>query len=202
MGAGVAIQSDGKIVVAGTHSTPGLEEFGLVRYGPAGHRDGSFGSSGFVTTAFAGATHSEANAIQIRTSGKILAAGAADPNGSNGLAIAQYLSDGTPDAGFSGDGQVTTPNASGATDIARQSNGKVVAVGGTGGRYLLARYTTAGTLDGTFGNGGIVTTSFGAGVTAFANGVANQPNGKVVAAGGGVSDEGEHLFTAARYLAS
>jgi uncharacterized delta-60 repeat protein len=202
MGAGVGIQSDGKLVVAGTHSTPGLEQFGVVRYGPAGLRDGSFGSSGFVKTSFAGASHSEANAIQIRTSGKIVVAGAADPNGSNGFAIAQYLTDGSPDAAFSGDGQATTPNTFGAYDIARQSNGKLIAVSGTGSSYMVARFTTVGTLDSTFGNGGIARTSFGGGFTAFASGVAIQSNGKIVVAGGAVNDEGEHYFTAARYKAS
>jgi uncharacterized delta-60 repeat protein len=198
---GVAIQSDAKIVVAGTHSTPGLDQFALIRYGPAGNRDGSFGTNGRVTTSFGQATHSSANALQIRNSGKIIVAGGANPQGNSSWATAQYLTDGTLDTGFSGDGEATTPGP-GAHDLARQANGEIVEVGESGGDFVLIRYTTAGTLDASFGNGGQVNTSFGAGVSAFANAVAIQSNGKIVAAGGAVNDEGEHSFAVARYLAS
>jgi uncharacterized delta-60 repeat protein len=198
---GVAIQSDGKIVVAGTQSTPSVERFGLIRYGPLGNRDGSFGTGGRVTTAFAQATHSEANAVQIRSSGKIVVAGQADPQGNLSWATAQYLKDGTLDTSFDGDGEATTPGP-GARDVARQANGMLVEVGASNGNFVLIRYTAVGGVDTSFGNGGTVVTSFGAGEDAFSFAVAIQSNGRIVAAGGAVDDEGGHAFAAARYLAS
>jgi uncharacterized delta-60 repeat protein len=45
---GVAIQGDGKIVVAGFAAAPGTQEFALVRYNPDGSLDTNFGTGGTV----------------------------------------------------------------------------------------------------------------------------------------------------------
>ncbi len=76
-------------------------------------------------------------------------------------------------------------------DIARQSDGRIVAVGearfpGAGGdNFALARYTSTGALDNTFGGDGVVVSALAAGENRDnALAVALQPDGKIVAAGG------------------
>ena len=80
-----------------------------------------------------------------------------------------------------------------------QPDGKLVAAGGCGhglhGVSCLARYNPDGRLDDTFGRSGTVTTVW----TSGANALVVQPDGKLVAAGGGRSPSGAG-FILARYL--
>jgi hypothetical protein len=64
---GVAIQSDGKIVVAGEVESPltGNSDFGLARYTTAGLLDNDFDGDGMQTTDFAG-DNNYAHALAIR----------------------------------------------------------------------------------------------------------------------------------------
>jgi uncharacterized delta-60 repeat protein len=98
------------------------------------------------------------------------------------------------DTSFGGDGKVTTSftDVAYANAVAIQSDGKVVAAGGTGAEFALARYDTDGALDTTFGTDGKVTTGFTDGGSA--NAVAIQSDGKIVAVG--ISGE---EFALARY---
>src|SRR5215208_5713096 len=112
------------------------------------------------------------------------------------------------DRTFSTDGKVLTAFKSsawsGASDALVQPNGKIVAAGTArfsptsqcnGGRFALARYMPRGTLDKSFGGDGKIVTAIGdCGDEALA--VARQPDGKIVAAGGGgvyISGEG-HIW--------
>ena len=67
------------------------------------------------------------------------------------------------------------------TEMAIQSDGKIVVVGQSSIGAAVARYNTDGTLDATFGTGGIVTTTVG--TFSDFNSVAIQSDGKIVAAG-------------------
>jgi uncharacterized delta-60 repeat protein len=74
-GLAVALQTDGKAVVAGSaFTTLGFSDFGLARYDTSGNLDPSFGTSGKVTTDFSG-SEDQAWAIAIQTDGKIVVAG-------------------------------------------------------------------------------------------------------------------------------
>jgi uncharacterized delta-60 repeat protein len=190
---GVALQGDGKIVVAGAGVGGGI----LARYDRAGRLDPSFGSGGKVTIV----TPVEANAVAIQDDGEIVVAGA----GGVGFALARFNRDGSLDSSF-GDGGTVTTDFGGGNDfpfaVAIQENGKIVAAGGTnelssGGDFALARYTQHGRLDPSFGNGGKVTTDFGG--IEVAHGVAIQADGRIVAAG--YAAGGAHSAVA-RYLAS
>ena len=66
----VAVQSNGKIVVAGTSGG----NFALARYNTDGSLDGAFGAGGKTTTDF-GSSFDSASAVVIQASGKIVAAG-------------------------------------------------------------------------------------------------------------------------------
>ena len=78
-----------------------------------------------------------------------------------------------------------------AEDVALQPDGKIVVVGGAelipgnfaSRDFAVARYNTDGSLDSTFGNGGKVTSSLGE--IDSASSVVVQPDGKIVAGGGG-----------------
>jgi uncharacterized delta-60 repeat protein len=109
-----------------------------------------------------------------------------------------FAAGGELDTTFGGDGKVTTSFTGGgyANAVAIQSDGKIVAAGGTGTKFAVARYDTDGALDPTFGTDGKVTTGFTDGGSA--NAVAIQSDGKIVAVGisGGLSSE---EFAVARY---
>jgi uncharacterized delta-60 repeat protein len=196
---GVALQDDGKIVVAGAGSGGGI----LARYDRAGRLDPSFGSGGKVIIG----TSVEVNAVALQDDGKIVAAGFAfnAATGASQFALARVNRDGSRDPSFGSGGQVTTGFGSGqdhAHAVAIQGNGKIIVAGGTnefnsGGDFALARYTQRGRLDPSFGNGGKVTTDFGG--VEFATGVAIQGDGRIVAAG--YAAGGAHSAVA-RYLAS
>jgi len=192
----VALQPDGKIVVAGnTTSNPatGLVEFAVARYLPDGTLDTTFGDDGLVTTGF-GVIFGLAQAVAVQPDGKIVAAGyiVDPPTGVSARALARYLPDGTLDTTFSGDGKLTTDQAGQVFAILLQPDGKIVAAGG----LVLARYHPDGTLDTTFGDDGQVTVDFGEILAA-----ALQPDGKIVAAGPVFnSSAGQYEFALARYL--
>lgn len=197
----MTLQPDGKIIAAGHTSTA---EFALARYNTDGSLDVSFDGDGMLTTDFAGGTFDQALAVALQSDGKIVAAGNSTQGGGGGnYALARYNPDGSLDGTFDGDGKVATDftgDNEGATSLAIQSNGKIVAVGSTpaaGGRdFRIARYNSDGSVDATFDTDGNVVTDFGSNDTVDA--VALQSDGKIVAAGG--SPGGTNNFELARYL--
>lgn len=185
----LAIQADGKIVVAGEAFTGALTfDFALARYNPNGTLDVSFGAAGKVVTD----TNAGARALAIQADGKLVAAGAlaAEQEGamSTGFALVRYNPDGWLDAGFGAGGIVTTVIADGAAeDVAIQADGKIVVAGSadegdTFSDFAVARYNPDGSLDAGFGASGVVTTDI-AGDSDHASTVAIQADGKVVVAG-------------------
>ncbi len=159
-GKAMAIQADGKIIVAGAGANG---DSYLVRYLPGGGIDNAdFGTNGIVTIAEMTAT-----AVALQTDGKILVAGYVD-NGANSydFCLLRYNADGSPDTNFGDGGRVLTDFASGSYDRAFgmvvQSDGKIVVAGGSDDDFALARYcVNDGTLDTNFGTAGKATTSFG-----------------------------------------
>jgi len=213
----VVIQPDGKIVVAGGAFPllTFLGDFKVVRYNPNGSLDNSFGQGGIVTTTFPG-QGSYAFAIALQADGKIIAAGtdfvdfSPEDNSDTDFALARYDSDGTPDTTFNGDGQVTT-DFDGFNDdafsILVQPDGKLVAVGSAKNPanfydFAAARYLSNGTIDTTFGAAGKVRTDFGDHNFDQARSAVLQPDGKIVAAGFAISQNGlVQNFAIARYSA-
>jgi uncharacterized delta-60 repeat protein len=179
----VAIQADGKILLQG------VTEFLLARFDADGRLDGGFSGDGVATTDFGG-VFDEAGALAIQPDGKIVVVGGTgDDLDAFDFALARLNADGTPDAGFSGDGVTTTDFGSPpggvadfddfAEDVLVQPDGKLVAAGG---RFQLARYGADGELDPAFGSGGKQETDFGGGQ--FATSLALPASGRLVAAGG------------------
>lgn len=189
----VAVQPDGRIVVAGYGESDSGAEFAVVRYDVDGSLDQSFGGTGRVTTPVG--VFSIAWSIGVQADGKIVAAGFADYGNRTWFAVVRYDSDGSLDPTFGGTGKVTTPilGYDFAFSLALQANGKIV-VGGYalngvhGGVYdydfAVVRYDGNGTLDSTFGGTGKVVTPIGPASDRIWS-VAVQEDGKIVAAGFG-----------------
>ena len=201
----VAVQGDGKIVVAGYARASVFNGFALVRYNGDGSLDTSFNGTGIVTTIVGGNASDEANSVAVQSDGKIVAAGFAYVNGKNDFAVVRYLSDGSLDTAFNGTGKVTT-DFSLSEDVGRsvavQGDGKIVVAGyfnnGNDRDFALVRYNANGSLDAGFGAGGKVGTPIGSFDEAF--GVAVQSDGRVVAAGFSQSGN-DSDFAVVRYRA-
>jgi uncharacterized delta-60 repeat protein len=198
--AALAVQGDGKIVVAGLagNAVSQIWDVALLRYNTNGTLDLPFGgtNTGMVVTDI-GSSSNYANAVALQADGKIVVAGNAFVNSfaaTSDIAVLRYNTDGTPDTtGFgSPNGYVTT--SVGAFDngfaVAVEPGGKIVVAGnadaGTGDRLALLRYNADGGLDSGFGTNGIVTrAASGPSTIAGAFGVVLQPlpGGEIVVAG-------------------
>jgi uncharacterized delta-60 repeat protein len=195
----LAVQPDGKIVVAG-----GGPDFAVARYNSDGSLDSSF-AGGVVHTDFFG-QDDRADAIAIQADGSILVAGRAATGPILGrledFALARYKSDGTLDSLFGISGKVSA-DFSGGNDNARaltvQSDGKILVTGHTLGAtndFAMARYNSDGTFDTFFGSGGqVVTDFFSSRELAYAAAIQN--DGKIVVAGEIVL--GSYDFALARF---
>ena len=125
-----------------------------------------------------------------------LAAGLVALSVASSLAPAAWAGPGDLDPSFSGDGKVTTDfGVGGASGVALQVDGKIVAVGDSGGDFALARYNPDGSLDLSFAGDGMQTTDFGRDLEG-ASDVALQPDGRIVLVGRGGPGED---FALARY---
>jgi uncharacterized delta-60 repeat protein len=205
----VALQPDGKIVVAGAALIHQRDSFALARYTAHGRLDMGFGASGRVVTDVG--PWSEANAMALDKGGNLVVAGGV---GFKDFGLARYTADGELDPGFGDGGTITTNflldcptcvSDDWAYAVAIQRDGKIVAAGGTdaggavgpkGGEldsFALARYSEDGVLDPTFGSGGKLVTRFG-GRNSVVQAIAIQADGKLLAAGGGAG-----YFSLARY---
>src|SRR5215831_269955 len=132
----VAVQRDGKIVVAGGANVNGGYDFALVRYNSNGTLDASFGTHGQVFTDFGtaqqGFSFAQAFALALQPDGKIVLEGQAYLGQDYDFALARYNINGTLDTSFGSGGRVitafATPNA-GANSVALQPDGMIVAGG-------------------------------------------------------------------------
>ncbi|MCX4776633.1 calcium-binding protein [Streptomyces sp. NBC_01264] len=212
-GLDVARQGDGKLVVAGHVSGPGVPfDMALIRYNANGSVDTAFGGGdGRVTSDFGGDDQAEAVAVQ-PADGKIVVAGRTEvPDEGGGccfFSVARYNTDGSLDQGFGSAGLVRVDDfgsASGAADLVVQPDGKILAVGLSGGAgFALARLNPNGSPDPAFGGDGTVVAGF---APAFrgdaggqATGLALQPDGRFVAVGYVGSTAFD--FGVARYLSN
>jgi uncharacterized delta-60 repeat protein len=139
---GVAIEPDGKIVVAGGSKASGTtHDFALARYTTTGTLDRSFGTRGKVQTDFG--SPSGAAGVAIEPDGKIVVAGYKRRGAREDFALARYRRRGALDPSFGTDGKVVThfkDGAAAALAVAIQPDGKIVVTGYAGDAIALARY--------------------------------------------------------------
>jgi uncharacterized delta-60 repeat protein len=85
----VAIQSDGKIVAAGSSLNGANDDVALVRYNTDGSLDTTLNTTGKVTTPIGG-VEDVAHAVAIQSDGKIVAAGRSSNGADNDFALVRY----------------------------------------------------------------------------------------------------------------
>jgi uncharacterized delta-60 repeat protein len=195
---GVAIQPDGKIVVAGL-SDFAIDRMVITRYESDGSMDKTFGGDGIAVLAFEGLL-ADVKDVEIQNDGKIILAGSGGPSlgdaGYHRFLAGRLNSDGSPDGSFGNAGKVVTDFGapSLAHDLAIQPDGKIVITGevlipfvGPGFPtdfvdIALARYEINGTPDVTFnGNGRVISDIFDR--DNYGDAVIVQSDGKIIVAG-------------------
>jgi len=200
----LSIQSDGKILAAGSSCNGGINyDYALLRYNSSGSLDTTFGTGGIVITDVRSAY---ARALGIQSDGRIVTAGVSYDGSYNNFALVRYNSDGSLDTTFGAGGEVITPVVESGDAFAEtlgiQSDGKIVVAGasfnGSNTDFALVRYNLDGSLDTTFGTGGKVTTPIGSN-TDYAYDIGIQSDGKILAAGYSWNGSA-YVFTLVRYL--
>lgn len=225
----VAIQANGKIVIAGnTIGSDNSSNIAVARLNGDGSLDATFGvgnadgtPDGVVAVSLSNGDD-KAKAVALQADGKILVGGvtlAAD-NSSN-VAVARLNSDGTADASFGAGTADGTPDGSvavsfGAGDdklkgLVVQADGKILIAGSNTAadgstNAVVARFNSNGALDSSFGEdssdgtpNGVVSISLGSGDDS-AEALALQADGKILIAGDHVASDGSSNIFVARLI--
>ncbi|MEZ5842969.1 MAG: hypothetical protein R3D27_04465 [Hyphomicrobiaceae bacterium] len=186
-GFSVAMQPDGRIVVAGSSRIGSADDFALVRYNADGTLDTSFGGGDGIVTTPIGSSVDSGQSVTVQPDGRIVVAGYS-LNGRT-TALVRYNADGTLDTALAA-ATASSPRRSAVRhDFTKAS--PLPAAGRPDRRrwlsarldFALVRYNADGTLDTSFGGGdGIVTTPIGSS-SDVGNSVTMQPDGRIVVAG-------------------
>jgi uncharacterized delta-60 repeat protein len=183
----LAIQADGKIIVAGDGLNSGSSNYVsiIARFNADGTPDTSFADGGKRIMDTIG-TASQALVVKVQSDGMIVVGGEfRDGSGPASFYLARYDSNGAPDISFNSGIVTASPGADpGLADIAILPNGKIIVAGTTNSNtnadLFLMRYNADGTLDTTFGSTGTVITNDVMNGRETASGLAVQTDGKIV----------------------
>ncbi len=185
--AGLALQPDGRIVVAPRYTVPNasqltIRQFTAFRFDENGNPDPTFNGIGQVTTNPTAA--SAAYALALAPNGRILVAGSSASPGAPAYSgsVSRINPNGTVDLSFGTNGSQTFASGSQAVGVAQQADGRVLTLAQSllmPRDLVVARTGVYGGIDPGFGSGGTVTLDFG---SAFDAPVALlvQPDGKAI----------------------
>lgn len=212
----LAIQSDGKIIVAGYAPLKSYSAFAVARLNPNGSLDTLFGNGGKVLFSFQNNVTASVQGITVQSNGYIVVAGRSNAE----FALARFKPNGAFDPGFNGTGKVTVSTANstdtlvgGAYAVTIQKvtvsgvvQEKLVAAGirpklaGVDRDMAVLRFNPNGSLDSTFGSGGKVFTNF-TGYSDQAKAVVIDANNNIVVAGHTLTNSapGGQRFALVRY---
>ena len=209
----MALQSDGKIVIAGHSAVNGVAAFTLARYKSDGSLDESFDEDGKSQTnsPYNGIEFFDVfNSVTIQSNGKIVAAGLSRfPPYLNLFAVARFDTDGSLDESFGENGMSFTslsdPNSNcQAYSVVLQGNEKILVAGisniniYSNSAYAVARYNTDGSLDDSFDEDGKKVDFIKTGSSSF-SAVAVQSDRKIMAVGTGRLDDASSGFALSRF---
>jgi uncharacterized delta-60 repeat protein len=210
-GRAIAVQTDGKIIVAGQSGVYPVFHSALARYNIDGSLDQTFGVGGTVVATLdsGGETLTD---IALQPDGKIVAAGTVlHDNWSVGLIAARFNSDGSLDETFASGGKVIFNFGDGSSEanaVVLQPDGKIIIVGWSGaGSYselndfAIARFNPNGSFDQNFGSSGKMKTHFAGefNTGTRATSAVLQPDGKLVVVGAYKTEAVPREFALARY---
>lgn len=142
----LALQKDGKFVVAGTILAYGgvvNENVAVARFNSDGSLDTAFGGSGTVVTDFG--NNENGNDVAVQADGKIIVIGKSYTADFSDVLLVRYNSDGSLDNTFGDNGKVLSDfgNNDNSNAMKLQPDGKIVVTGSSNGDVLLARYSLA-----------------------------------------------------------
>lgn len=191
-GSSMAVQSDGKVVVAVVVTE---EFFKIVRYETDGTLDAGFGTNGIVTIRQNPIKTAQSHAIALQSDGKIIVGGYTWTNDNNDFAIVRLNTDGSVDTNFGTNGWVftaispiTAPPPSGDDQIrslAILPDNSIIAAGyafnGVDDDFAIAKYSANGVLETSFGTNGIIIVDIKN--TDFITSMAVTNDGKIVVVG-------------------
>lgn len=200
-----AVQSDGKVVVAGDDGAKPIHLL-VMRYNANGSPDTSFNGG----KPALGAADTVGRAVAIQSDGSIVVAGANSSSSGGGpfggMLVERLTSGGAPDTGFGSHGATSAlaSVSAQANSEAIQPDGKIVVAGEANGsdtfpRAAFARLNTNGSLDASF-SGGAEVLDYGR--YSVANGIAIQSDGKIVFGGSNRQDLQTTSVLAARLNAN
>jgi uncharacterized delta-60 repeat protein len=208
--ASVALQSDGKIVAAGSYDTgvPNGVACALVRYNADGTVDTGFGVGGSVLAVRSDGVFMACAAVAVQADGKIVTAATSFAYS----VVLRLNADGSRDLSFGVAGEVLTPCGRSclAHAVMLQPDGKIVVV--VSGyvilpltyqvTFVVTRYDANGALDQGFGVGGFATSPKLPSAQADATNAVLQSDGKIVMVGQNYSSlQPENTFGVSRFLA-
>jgi uncharacterized delta-60 repeat protein len=183
-GFAVALQADGKVVIAGRSGNP--EKASLARLTTGGVLDSTFGPGTGKVTVSIPSVATRARAVTVAPNGSIYIAGLAEVAAENRTFVAKLTAGGVLDTSFNGTGYSIGTSNSGSTgfmSVAVQTDGKILASGATLGTTYkvgaIVRYLPSGTLDPTFAAGGFFQATPSTANTAECNGLALLPYGRI-----------------------
>jgi uncharacterized delta-60 repeat protein len=206
-GKSVALDSHGKIVVAGSSRlNGGNTDMMIWRFNEDGTVDMSFNASGHVRhdNAAGGNGDDIGNAIVIDNQERIVVAGySKNSSGDFDLVVWRYNPNGTVDTGLNGDGIIVLNSAAGGNGddmgdaITIDANNRIVVAGSSLNAasftdMVVLRFKSDGALDTIFNTSGIVDLPAPSGSTfnAVANGIAIDSQGRIVVTGSGENGSG------------
>ena len=167
---GLAVQADGRVLLAGRGGGAADRDFAVVRLREDGTLDSTFGTAGIAEVDL-GYAYEVVESLRLQPDGKILVAGevSSSATGGNEVGVARLLADGSPDTSF-GTGGARIVDLLGGEDVV---NGMVVL---GDGRLRLCGHGWAvypgspdlvvyglladGALDTSFGSGGVLRIDF------------------------------------------
>jgi uncharacterized delta-60 repeat protein len=207
----MAIQSDQKIVLAGSAGDDQFRAMPAIwRLNADGTPDLSFGNNG-VTLMTVENSDNDFSSVLIESSGAIVASGHYDQGLTSGgqqnfdFLTARFLSNGTPDINFGGDGYIETPisfeYSEEAYGMLIAEDGNIVVSGYTLAAdltydFALMKFRTDGSLDASFGNNGVAIHNLGSGDVIYDM---TLQNGKFLCAGTSGSGFDDLDFTMVRF---
>jgi len=193
---GVVVQPDGKIVVGNGQL--------LIRFLSNGQLDSGFGSGGSAKLAGFNPT-----ALALLSNGKILVASALTSSGfQNPGFVTRYNSNGSLDASFGINGQLSIPgpaNAMVLLDAGRFAGEFLIggsllsSLTGPVTGFAVSGYQAVGIVDARFGTHGGVVTPIASFPTITASGLGVQSSGDIVTLGTGLANFTSTVFALARY---
>jgi uncharacterized delta-60 repeat protein len=201
----LAIQGDGKIVIASTWF-PSFDEseIAIGRLTATGQPDLSFGAGGYVHTNIGDAE--QAHDVAIQQDGKIVVAGYSRIGGDFDFTVVRYHTSGVVDFkhtfGFGGDDAAYSVAIDyTGTPVTNPLYGSIVVAGHAGSDMGVLRLTPEGELDDSFDNDGKLSTDFPGDSEEGIKDILIKPGSKIVAVGYTMRDEDWNYDLAmARYL--